>query len=117
MTGITEAEKAVKAAEAELAAAEDEAAKARQKADYARAVLDSKIIERDGEPNPHQDQIDRMAYIESQKEQRAARANAALQLRSIFPDGELPQGRSQLDEAMKGSRKRGTARPAAKKAD
>lgn len=101
----------VEEAEDALAKAEAAATKARSAVEAAQAIRDAAIIERDGQPDPNQDQIDRMAYIRSQAEQRAQRADFTEQLRSIFPDGELPQNRSPLDAAMKGSRKRGTARP------
>lgn len=104
-------EAAVSDAQAQYDLAQEAAAEAHKALLAAQAVLDAAIEERDGTPAPHQDQIDRMVYIRSQAEQRAARAGVAEHLRQYFPDGELPKPRSTLDEAMKGSRKRGQNRP------
>ena len=112
MTELADEQTAVVKAQAAFGEALEQADKAKAALDEAQEALDAALVAAEGPKHPHQDQIDRMAYIQSQAEQRAARADTTAQLRAIFPDGELPASRSALDTALKGSRKRGQARPA-----
>lgn len=111
---VDSAEAAVAEAQASFDRAQTAVAEAQKNLLEAQDALDGAIAARDGPPNPHQDQIDRMLYIKSQAEQRAARHGIAMKLREGSPDPAVLDPRSILDKAMARNTKRGQQRPKAR---
>ena len=111
MADLTDEQAAVAKAQAAFDEAQAFADEAKAARDEAQQALDAAIVAAEGPKHPHQDQIDRMAYIQSQSEQRAARHGIAVQLREGSPDPDVLDPRSQLDKAMQRNTKRGAARP------
>ena len=109
---IQSAQEAVTEAENALAEAQDQLADAQRNVDAARDAVDAAIAERDGPRHPHQDQIDRMAYIRRQAEVRAERAGKSADLmRKLGSDAADLDPRAPIDAAMSRKTKRGTQRP------
>lgn len=114
MADLTEAEQAAQAvvdarkARDEARAAADAAQKAFQDA---QDGYDAAVAAAEGPVNPHQDQIDRMAYIQAQAEQRAARFGVAFELRQDAPSPDALDPRSPLDKSMQRKTARGSSRP------
>jgi hypothetical protein len=98
-------------AKADFDAAQESLAEATQLLNEATEALDQAIVAAQGEPHPHQDQIDRMAYIQAQAAQRAARFGVAESLREDAPRPDEIDPRSALDKSMQRKTARGTARP------
>lgn len=113
MADLTNEQGEVEKARAAFDEAQAFADEAKAVLEQAQQDLDAAIVAAEGPKHPHQDQIDRMAYIRSQAEQRAARHGIAVQLREGSPDPDVLDPRSQLDKAMQRNTKRGTARPKA----
>lgn len=113
MADLTDEQAAVAKAQAAFDEAQAFADEAKAARDEAQQALDAAIVAAEGPKHPHQDQIDRMAYIRSQAEQRAARHGIAVKLREGSPDPDVLDPRSTLDKAMQRNTKRGTARPKA----
>ena len=105
---LNDAESAVTEAELALAEAEELAAAAAKAVAEAQAARDAALIERDGEPDPRQDQIDRMAYIRAQNVQRAKAAGVefvdANDADPLDHDGNGAKGGS-LPKAQRASKK------------
>lgn len=114
MSDLTTEQEAVAAAQAAFDEAQAFADEAKAARDEAQRELDAAIVAATPVPHVHQDQIDRMAYIQSQAEQRAARHGIAVQLREGSPDPDVLDPRSTLDKAMERKSKRGTTRPQAR---
>lgn len=114
MSDLTTEQDAVAAAQEAFDKAQAVMADAKAALDNARRELDEAVAAATPVPHVHQDQIDRMAYIQAQAEQRAARHGIAVQLREGAPDPDVLDPRSQLDKAMTRQTKRGTKRPEVK---
>lgn len=109
---IQTVQEAVTQARQELEAAQEALVEAQRNVDAANDAVDAAIAERDGPRHPHQDQIDRMAYIRRQAEQRAERAGkSAAILSKLGADISDLDPRSPIDKAMARKAARGTARP------
>ena len=114
MADLDEAEQAaldVAEAREALEAAQEAAAAAQRALLDAQAAHDAAVIAAQGPVNPHQDQIDRMAYIKRQADLRAERMGIAVQLREGAPSPDALDPHSPLDKSMQRKTARGHARP------
>lgn len=101
-------------ADAELAQAEEFLNSRRKEVEKIRERRDQLVQQRDRAKTPHDDQVERMRFIRSQAEARAARAGEAALAKRMTLEAKGLASSSPLDQSMSSRPGRGQDRPPAR---